>query len=98
MHRTWLMSFDNEWLVAIRTPHAFELPRVCVIHHDAAVAVPVADEQFVRFGVNRKPRGSFEDLRRVASGLAALANSHHKFAFLRELENLIVIRKIRRVV
>src|SRR5207244_13608298 len=28
----WRTRVDIEWLVAIRTPHAFELPGVCVIH------------------------------------------------------------------
>src|SRR5439155_26076282 len=40
----WRTRVDIEWLVAIRTPHALELSPVCVIHHDAAVAVSVADE------------------------------------------------------
>ena len=36
-------------LVAVRAPHAHELPAVRVVHHHAAIAIPVGDEQFVRF-------------------------------------------------
>src|SRR6266576_2822875 len=43
-------------------------------------------------------RRSSEDFGSIAAGLATLADGHHKFAFPRELENLIVIRKTRGVV
>src|SRR5207244_6713082 len=66
----WRTRVAIEWLVAIRTPHALELPRVCVIHHDPAVAVSVADEEFVRFRVNIKPGRAYSDLPRIASALA----------------------------
>src|SRR5215472_2771492 len=79
-------------------PYALEFPRVRVINHNAAVPIPVADEHLIRFGVDANARRSPKDFGRVAAGLAAFANGHHKFAIPRELENLVVVRKARGVV
>ncbi len=84
--------------MAIRTPHALKLPRVRVIHHHAAVAIPVRHEQFVGFGVDTEARPPLENLGSVAASLAALADGHHEFARLRELENLVVVGQIRGIV
>src|SRR6266481_5782462 len=85
-------------LVAIRSPHALEHSCVRVKHHHAAVAVAVRDEHFVRLAIDAYARRSPEDFGSVAAGLAALADGHHKLAFLGELEDLVVIRKARWIV
>src|ERR1039458_1994479 len=94
----WRTLVLIERLVAICAPHALELARVRVIHHDAAVPVPVSDEHFIGLGVNTDTRGSLEDFGSVAAGLAALTDGHDKFAVPRELENLIVIRETREII
>ena len=69
-----------------------------VIHHDAAVPEAVGHEHLVRLGVVEDARRALEHLGLVAAGLATLADGHHELAVLRELEHLVVVRKIGRIV
>ena len=77
--------------VAERSPHPFERSRLGIEDDHAAVAIAIADEQLVRFGMDPDRRRPIHVLRvGVASALAATSDLHNELAVLRELEQVMV--------